>query len=369
DEEEDEEEEEEEEASAAPSTDPDRTAPTVKSFSPAKRSKDAAVDDDIEITFSEDVVRGTGTIELWEGDPADGGTKIATYSSGNTEVSIDGDTLTINPADDLEADTLYFVKFAEGAVNDKAGNKLKAISDYKFTTAAEEDPTEDDEDPADASFAFKGLIASNVILTEVKTSVLNSSLTAGGDLDVTAENAATIEAENSSTAEGEGAAIGVTLAFNTIGWQAQNVLFGAVDALIGTSIGREQPALVQALVEGTDLSADGAITIDASAEESVTASIHSEASSSGASTGAGFVLASNMISAGAKALLRPSASQTERVEVTAGEGLSVTAADTAAIEAHACMAASSSGGVAVGGLVVRNDVRSAVDALVNRITL
>ena len=39
---------------------------------------------------------------------------------------------------------------------------------------------------------------------------------------------------------------GCALAFNTIGWRSQNLLFNTIDALVGTGIGTEQPAPVKA---------------------------------------------------------------------------------------------------------------------------
>ena len=64
---------------------------------------------------------------------------------------------------------------------------------------------------------------------------------------------------STSQAGADGPAIGVTLAFNTIGWESQNILFNAIDALLGTSIGDEQPAEVQAGVFASSLSRSQAV--------------------------------------------------------------------------------------------------------------
>ena len=47
-------------------------------------------------------------------------------------------------------------------------------------------------------------------------------------------------------------AIGVTLAFNSIGWDSQNILFNLADAVLGLGIGDENPALTIAIVTGHD---------------------------------------------------------------------------------------------------------------------
>ncbi|MFM8555520.1 MAG: beta strand repeat-containing protein, partial [Betaproteobacteria bacterium] len=239
--------------------------------------------------------------------------------------------------------------------------------------AEEEEPTGGgttgvvQEEKEDASFAFNGIIATNLVLAEVNTSVLDSTITAAGDLVVAGTNASSIEAENAAAAEAGGTAIGVTLAFNTIGWEAQNVLFATVDALLGTDIGDEQPAGVVTTIRGADLTAEGAISITAETEESVSANIERTTASSGASTAAGFVLASNMIASRAATRISPDSAASPRVQLVAGEGIEVSAADTASIQAQVCMITESGGAVAVGGLVARNDLRSSADAELDRV--
>ena len=78
---------------------------------------------------------------------------------------------------------------------------------------------------------------------------------AAGHVD--AENTSQMDAKTlSATSSGE-TAVGVVLAFNTIGWQAQNVLFNTLDALVGSSIGTEQPAQAKAYIQDTPLTSGG----------------------------------------------------------------------------------------------------------------
>jgi hypothetical protein len=72
--------------------------------------------------------------------------------------------------------------------------------------------------------------------------------TTAGDVVLDARNTSQIDATLlSSTTTGD-TGVGVVLAFNTIGWATQNLLFNTLDALLGTGIGTEQPAEVQAYI-------------------------------------------------------------------------------------------------------------------------
>jgi len=79
----------------------------------------------------------------------------------------------------------------------------------------------------------------------------------------------------SSTSAGANA-VGISLAFNTIGWAPQNLLFAAVDALVGTDIGTEQPALVQAYLEDTDVTTAGDLTLTATSAAQLTSFVSNQ---------------------------------------------------------------------------------------------
>ena len=60
----------------------------------------------------------------------------------------------------------------------------------------------------------------------------------------------------------------MTLAFNTIGWQSQNVLFNAIDALLGSptlasAFGGENPSDATATMLDTVVNASGQLTVSA----------------------------------------------------------------------------------------------------------
>lgn len=221
------------------------------------------------------------------------------------------------------------------------------------------------------SLAANALIASNLVLSDAQAQVRDTMLIAGGDVDVSSRNSSAIEAHNRAITESGSIAAGLTLAFNTLGWRAQNLLSAGVDALLGTQLGEQAPASVSATVFGGSLRAGGDLSITADADEQVSATIDNAVSASGAGASASLVLASNLISATSLATLAtlPAAAAGATLSVAAGGEVIVSAADRAAVEADVRMGSGSAGGVAVGGVVVRNDVRSAVDAHIDRVDL
>ncbi len=65
-------------------------------------------------------------------------------------------------------------------------------------------------------------------------------------------------------------AVGVTLAFNSVGWNTQNVLFNTIDTLVGANyiagdsgFGLENSADATATVNGGTIDAKGSITVSA----------------------------------------------------------------------------------------------------------
>ena len=111
----------------------DITAPTVSTFSPADGASNVAVGSNIVLTFSEDIQKGSGLIVIHSGSAI--GTPIATYdvaTSGN--LSLSGNTLTINPTENLLNNNHYYVTFSAGSVKDLAGNSYAGTTSYDFTT-------------------------------------------------------------------------------------------------------------------------------------------------------------------------------------------------------------------------------------------
>ena len=128
-----------------------------------------------------------------------------------------------------------------------------------------------------------------------------------GNVTVDAQNRALIDATVLNAVTSGDTAAGVTLAFNTVGWQAQNILFQAVDALISTDIGTEEKAGARATVTDTLLVSDGDVTVNAAMDARIDADVGNEATSAASAlygaTGLAIsaLLASNMVSSEAVA--------------------------------------------------------------------
>jgi uncharacterized delta-60 repeat protein len=113
---------------------PDTLAPTVTSFNPADAATDVAVGSDIKLVFSEPIQRGTGVIAIHADSAA--GAIVESFDAATSPDLIFSDTLlTINPTSNLSNSTHYVVTFAEGSVEDLAGNHFAGSDTYDFTTA------------------------------------------------------------------------------------------------------------------------------------------------------------------------------------------------------------------------------------------
>lgn len=114
------------------STIPDTTAPTVLSFSPSDGATGITVNSNIVLTFSEAILRGTGSIQLRSGSAT--GTVVETFDASSSRLSISGSALTVDPTSDLLTNTQYFLTFAPGAIKDLAGNSYAGTTSYDFKT-------------------------------------------------------------------------------------------------------------------------------------------------------------------------------------------------------------------------------------------
>lgn len=142
---------------------PDTTAPTLSIITPANGTLDVAITNNIDITFSEAIQRGTGSIVLV--DVA--GTVIETFDAATSPLlTISGSTLTINPTNNLPYNTACFATFAAGTVTDLTGNAYAGHNNLWFATIAPPDttaPTVSTFSPANAAASVA--LASNIVVT------------------------------------------------------------------------------------------------------------------------------------------------------------------------------------------------------------
>jgi methionine-rich copper-binding protein CopC len=112
----------------------DVTHPTITSLSPADNATGVAVNGNLIVTFSENIVANTGVITIRD----IGGSMHSSYSV-NGGVTIANNTLTITPSYDLSASTEYYVDLGVGVVKDAAGNLFAGLNgnpNWTFTTQA-----------------------------------------------------------------------------------------------------------------------------------------------------------------------------------------------------------------------------------------
>ncbi len=115
----------------------DNTAPTISSLSPAHNASDFKVNEDLIVTFPENIALGTGNINLRY---AIGGTLVESYDVAipSANLSISGGSLTIHPSSDLIPSTDYYVEIDATAIDDQAGNSFAGFSGsgtWAFRTA------------------------------------------------------------------------------------------------------------------------------------------------------------------------------------------------------------------------------------------
>ncbi|CAH2575086.1 Thermitase [Planktothrix rubescens] len=127
---------------------PDTTPPTASSFTPTDDATNIAVGADLVANFSETIQKGTGDIVIKK---LSDNSVVETIAVTNSNVTVSGSQLTINPTNDLAQSTDYYVEIANGAIKDIAGNNYAGItgnSTWNFTTVAPPDTTP----PAASSF-------------------------------------------------------------------------------------------------------------------------------------------------------------------------------------------------------------------------
>ena len=116
----------------------DTKAPVITIYSPENSATKIAVASDINLTFSENIQKGTGSVVL----KTSAGVTVATYDvASSNNLTLTDTTLTINPTSNLSFDTSYKVEITSGAFKDLFANDLAAISTYSFTTGSNQLPT------------------------------------------------------------------------------------------------------------------------------------------------------------------------------------------------------------------------------------
>ncbi len=110
-------------------------APVVVSISPINHATRVGVSDNVVLTFSEAIHAGTGTIAIHSSSAT--GMMLESYDvATSANLTISGNTLTINPTADFANGMHYFVTFENGNITDLEGNISAGTNTYDFTTEA-----------------------------------------------------------------------------------------------------------------------------------------------------------------------------------------------------------------------------------------
>jgi Ca2+-binding RTX toxin-like protein len=115
--------------------------PTLLSSAPADNASGVSPADDIVLTFSENVHKGTGSILIKDGLTNN---IVQTIDVTSSAVTVAGNIVTINPSADLAPNHVYYVQIDAGAIKDATNNNYAGINDtttLNFTTAASETQT------------------------------------------------------------------------------------------------------------------------------------------------------------------------------------------------------------------------------------
>ena len=109
--------------------------PTTTSFSPVQLATNVGLDTSIQIGFNQTMeFSGIGTIRIREGSAT--GTITTSFTCGvSTEANFAGQTLTINPKNDLEAGKTYYVTLPSTGIANTFGTFIEPITNYQFQTA------------------------------------------------------------------------------------------------------------------------------------------------------------------------------------------------------------------------------------------
>jgi len=221
--------------------------------------------------------------------------------------------------------------------------------------------------------AASGLIATNMVRSQADARVSNSRLTlqkslagpAGtGQLTIDARNLSSINASVHNAVISGDTGVGVTLAFNTLGWEAQNLLYQTVDALVSTDIAQEDKAGARAELLNTVVTTHGAVTVSAEMAALIDATVDNQATSTASAiygaTGLSVsaLLASNMVSTETVATVGDPSDATLGSTITAGGAIEVLATESSSVKSGAEMLAKGSTSNDGGASLINNLARA-----------
>jgi Ca2+-binding RTX toxin-like protein len=104
---------------------PDVTAPVLLLTSPANNALSVPVGANLVLTYNEDLFAGDGILAIHN---ASDHSVWSSYAATADEVTVTGDSITIDPSEDLAVGASYYVTMDAGFVVDSAGNDASALT-------------------------------------------------------------------------------------------------------------------------------------------------------------------------------------------------------------------------------------------------
>lgn len=103
---------------------PENIKPSVVQLTPAKDAGNVVPNTDLSITFSETILKNTGTLNIFSN-----GTLQENINVNSNQVTVNGNTMTINPNSDFPVNARIAVRIPVTYVRDSSFNTLNAVTD------------------------------------------------------------------------------------------------------------------------------------------------------------------------------------------------------------------------------------------------
>jgi beta-lactam-binding protein with PASTA domain/methionine-rich copper-binding protein CopC len=187
------------------SSTPDQVAPAVTQLTPLDNSSNVSLTDNLRMVFDERIAITSGFITLKD---LTTGAKTVINVINSSQVLLNGDTLEINPPNELNTNTFYSVRIDPGAITDLSGNGFVGINNdiaWTFNTGESIDadaPAILAVTPANGSLGVS--YRSNMSLTFNENVVVNTgnltikNLTDSTQIDINVSDASQVEATGST---------------------------------------------------------------------------------------------------------------------------------------------------------------------------
>ncbi|MCA9062255.1 MAG: hypothetical protein KDA96_04330, partial [Planctomycetaceae bacterium] len=224
------------------------------------------------------------------------------------------------------------------------------------------------------SVAVDGVVAGNTVRSSADAVVSQSALTTtdNGDVMIAAANTSLINANVRSDIFSHGVGLGITMAFNTIGWETQNFLFNAVDALIGSTIGTADPAVTKAQIINTTVNAAGDVSVTADSSARIDARVAKSAIAMGIAPGGGTtdvavsaVMAMNKVATDVDAIIDTASTFSAAGVTVSAQDQSSIKSDVAAGSIAISVGSGNTVSVPISISFSRNELSQTVDALLS----